>query len=335
MPKKKKRKKKKWKKIPFKKRLKIKEEAKAKRRQDALEYTVRKLVPLNHIVTLSPTRFTTEAINECMHAFTKMYGRRFKASDKGKSSAEHLLDVISSAFEHTHGGVRLAKYMFFIPGSTTHKLDIEKMNSMFRSWHVLSVSVPIAQSTQYEDVFIQRIDQEQMDFHQRAGAHQVTKYTTSLAALWFKKKLVWMRTIANAMGSQKAHKRIERLAKLRDDYCEKHGYNLPMHAEVQRVLAESYDLEWQEREVMKWINWRNDDAPILQMIEGTIAQDRLERHSLRLVKAMRAHFDDPRNEEVERDMLDKKAAVLWNADRWILPKQKHQQHPIRKEDDPF
>ena len=310
---------------PIKKDRALMRENRVKREEqriaDALERTVEALSPHNHLVTLSNSKFTKETVRELNNAFLMLYKIQHRPNHGAFSSdVEHSKKILDSVFENSHKGMRISSNVYFIPGFKTKSFEIKRLDEVFRTWSIVSIRVTAGDSKQFESQLIDRAVSIKNNFMRRAAAQKMkTQYTTSVSAKWINEKIVWLRQLAEAMGSKKAHRAIDYVSAERDRYCKKAGWNLPIFAEVQRVIMESSDLGYQESEVLKWVDWNNEDCLIAQMAPGTIARERMEKYALKFLASASAMTDSPDDEALSYSFRKSKTMLLEAADRWILP----------------
>jgi hypothetical protein len=333
--------KKKKKKTPKKKdRVKMREERaerEKKRIREKLERTVEELSPHNHLVTLTVGKQTKEAYRELKKVFNHMFTIQCKIDTHShySSGVEFARKLLDSVFENSHKGIRISRNVYFLPGVKTKSFEVKLLNDAFKTWTINSIRMTTGESNQFEKPLIDRAIEVRNDFLERVGNQPMkTKYTTALSAKWINEKIVWLRQLAEAMGSKKAHRMVDSVCAERDKYCHEAGWNLPVFAEVQKVIAESSNVDYQDTEVSKWVDWSSEECLLMTMEDGTLARDRLEKYSLKFIAAARQFMNEPNDMELEYEFRKSKTRLLENAERWILPVDRsRRRHPYGDRDE--
>ena len=306
-----------------------------KRIQKALEKTIEKLAPTNLVVSFEPVvSENKEAYQDIKRFFVKHCSQRVAPKSKNRDDSEYAFDTMRSAIENVFNGLRISRRSFFVPGSEKANAAVMDMVGGLKTWDVFVNKCTIADSRQYENKLIDAIKDAKMEFRNRVVNQPVSgEYASIVGTRWVSDKIRYLRRLCDAMGSRRAHDALSGLCKSRDTYAGNAGFNLPMYCEIQKVLAESWDIQWQEEMVTRWTNWRSGEADILKMNKGTVAQERIERRALKLLDAMRAYLKDDTEENLY-EMNKQKMRVLTCADSSILPNYgAKQKHPHQFEDE--
>jgi len=306
-----------------------------KRIQKALEKTIEAMAPSNIVVSFEPVPGKKkEPYQEIKKFFVRHCSQRVAPKSRNRDDKAYAFDTMRSAIENVFGGVRVSKNTFFIPGSEKANAAVTDMVGGLQTWDVFVNRCSIGESRQYENKLIDVIKDAKMEFRNRVANQPVSgEYASIVGIRWVSDKIRYLRRLCDAMGSRRAHDALAGLCKSRDEYAANGGYNLPMYCEIQKTLAESFDMRWQEEQVARWTNWRGGDADILKMKTGTMAQAKIERRALKLLDGMRAYLEDPTEDNLY-EVNKQKMRVLTCADSSILPNYgTKQKHPHKFEDE--